>query len=65
MADANTIINDPNYVPLASEDGVPLATEDDTFIITSSTLSSRPTDGRFGKIKTWLKAPFRRVRKKK
>jgi hypothetical protein len=55
MIDSNTIINDPNFVPLAAEGGVVLCTEDGTFIIVSSSLPSRFPNTAYGKSRTWLK----------
>jgi hypothetical protein len=63
MSAADNLINDPNYVPLATEAPDLIAMEDGTFIIVSSTLGSRPQNGIFGRIRSWLRTPPRQVRK--
>ena len=58
-----SIVNDPNFVPLATASGIPLCTEDgETIIIVSSTLRVRLSSTRFGKTKSWLKTPKRLTR---
>ena len=59
----SAIINDPNYVPLASEAGDLLITEDETrFIIVSSTLNYRSTDATaLGSKTKWMNREVRYV----
>jgi hypothetical protein len=63
MPNANAIINDANYVPLVTETPDVLVTQDydGDFIIVSTSLAN--PSGSFGKIRTWLKTPLRRVRR--
>jgi len=62
MLDANSILNDPTYTPLATEAGNPFATnrgELGVFIVVRTTLRNRSP---FGRIKYWLSSPVRLVR---
>ena len=61
-----SVINDPNYVPLAANaDGDILVTEDGTVILVSTTLRVHGQNASlYRRKKFWLKAPPFNVRKK-
>lgn len=56
--DSITIINDPNFVPLATHEAEVLWTHDNEFIIVSSSLRVRSQQGN----REWLKHPLELVR---